>query len=120
MTTEVHFMDSGGRPYVGIEPTNAPGYLAYIDTADLERVRDQYGAKSIFLASNGAGKTYVTISDHRRTNSRVLTLARAVMQPAPTTYVVYRDGDRMNVRRSNLILKPMNVQTGRGRKDQAR
>jgi hypothetical protein len=120
MTTEHHYVDARGQTYVGVELTNAPGHLAYIDQADLDRVRTKYGAASLFLNANGKGQKYVTLADNRTRKGRTVSLARAIMQPERSTYVVYWDGNRMNLRRSNLKLKHLSVHGGHGDRDQAK
>lgn len=92
--------DVDGAPVVHVEMSNARGTFATFDAGDYEQLRARFpGAWR--LNDNGRGSVYVRAItpgyEHRNVN-----LAREVLQPGLGRVVGYRDGNRLNLRRSNL------------------
>lgn len=95
--------DVDGAAVVHVQMSNAPGTFATFDAADYDRLRKLYPGLWR-LNDNGKGAIYVRAiapgSGHRNVN-----LAREALQPGQRQVVRYRDGNRLNLRRSNLQLQ---------------
>lgn len=78
------------------------GSLALVDSRDLRDLEERGVTGAWFLADNGQGLPYVRAKG--RTN--LITVARAIAQAGPDEQVRYRNGNRLDLRRSNLLVTP--------------
>ena len=101
--TALRAFDLDGTAVVHIPMSNARGTYATFDAADYDRLRTLYpGAWR--LNDNGSGKLYVRAVTPRTLGMNV-NLAWEALQPGPGRIVRYRDGNRLNLRRSNLYVE---------------
>ena len=85
---------------VDFELSNRPGVFAIMDLKDAEAWIAAGRSTSFMALSNGQGREYVAFYDPSRAGDTAL-VAR-VLLASGTRAVRYRDGDRLNLRRSNL------------------
>lgn len=78
------------------------GRFAVVDPVGLHRLRES-GARALYLVSDGAGREYVTFV--RRPRGRVVTAARMIADAPSGHCVKYLNGDRLDLRGSNLRTK---------------
>lgn len=100
-TTALRAHDFDGAPVVHVQMSNARGTFATFDAADYDRLRKLYPGRWR-LNDNGRGAIYVR-AVRPGEPSRNVNLAREALQPEPGRIVRYRDGNRLNLRRSNLL-----------------
>lgn len=100
LTTALRAFDPSGAPVVHVQMSNARGTFATFDAEDYERLRKLYPG-SWRLNDNGRGAVYVRAVAPGTVNRNV-NLAREALEPGPGRIVRYRDGNRLNLRRSNL------------------
>ena len=102
-TTALRAHDFNGAPVVHVQMSNSRGTFATFDAGDYEQLRTRFpGAWR--LNDNGRGAVYVRAKTPGL-NYRNVNLAREVLQPGLGRVVRYRDGNRLNLRRSNLQVK---------------
>lgn len=90
--------DHLGRTFVLIEPRNLPGYYGRVDLPDFERFLAEHGPKEFYVVHTG----HLTFSDadHPGHSQR---LSRYVLGASAKDRIFYRDRDKLNCRRSNLV-----------------
>jgi hypothetical protein len=96
------FTDAGGRSCVRVQLASRAGY-AVLDAEDFDRLRASGITDNWYL--NGTGRTAskrAYVKCMTPCDSRVL--ARLIVEAPPHHQVRYRDSDRLNLRRSNLLL----------------
>jgi hypothetical protein len=106
-TTALRASDVDGAAVVRVQMSNAPGTFATFDAADYDRLRKLYPGPWR-LNDNGRGTVYVRAGTPGFPGRNV-NLARQTLDPGLRRIVRYRDGDRLNLRRSNLYLEPGKV-----------
>lgn len=109
-----HSRDDDGRAVVGVPLSNRPGLYAWLYAEDHEIIVLEYGNASMFVNDNGDGRLYVRL---RNTDShRNVMVSRLIVGDPAVSFVRYRDGDRLNLRRSNLdAVKPAQQRHARAR-----
>lgn len=90
-----------GSPVVRVEMSNAPGVFAVVDRDDYDALAAAGFPTRWFINSTGNGYWYVRFSPGRFAG-KLETVARTILGPRRGRVVKYRDGDRLNLRRSNL------------------
>lgn len=111
--------DPDGRTVVGVPITPASGEAAqyvWLDRAIYDGIVSRYGEPSWFLHGDGKGSPFVRVrlpgvSARPEMASRLVWLMATGLQAPPRRRISYNDGDRLNLRRRNLI-----VSSGRGKK----
>jgi hypothetical protein len=95
---------SAGRAAVRVELTNAPGQQAVVDADDFAALVAQGYSRSWYVNRSGTGQTYVRLSSRKWLGNNE-TVARLIVGAGKGQVVKYRDGDPLNLRRRNLVLK---------------
>ena len=98
--TLTHATDLDGREVVGVTLSNTTR-TAWLYRADYERVVAEYGTPTWRLSDVGRGHLYVRFKKPGE-NSKNLSVSRLVAGDYERTGVFYRDGDPLNLRRTNL------------------
>lgn len=93
-----------GAPVVKVELTNRPGLFATLDREDFDNLISWGFPRRWFLNPSGTGHAYVRFAPGRFKGSNE-TVARTLMQPGKGVIVTYRNGDRLDLRRANLLLR---------------
>lgn len=96
----IHTTDDHGTPIVLVPLASHP-IPAQVDAEDFDRLIAQ--GVSLFWTLNwsGTGYPYVRCSNPR-VAGHLTTVARLILNVGPGRVVKYRDGNRLNLRRSNL------------------
>lgn len=97
------FTDRSGQS-CALLPLTGTGLSATLHTADLETLEAHGVSLSWFLNDNGSGTKYVRAHDRNRRN--LVMVSRVLMGATRQQIVWHRDGDRLNLRRENLALRP--------------
>lgn len=95
----IYSHDPDGREVVGVRLSNH-SERAWLYRRDYEAIVAEYGGGRWFANSNGTGRSYVRLKDPALRNNR--TVARLVLGNPIRSAISYRDGDRLNLRSSNL------------------
>lgn len=103
---------ANGAPVVRVEMTNAPGVFATVDQADWQGLAEEGFPTRWFLNKSGSRKrdksgqpyVYVRFAPDRFAGN-LETVARTIMWPGVGRVVRYRDGNRLNLCRSNLVVE---------------
>lgn len=98
MTTERH-LGADGTPFLRLPIRNRPGRFAHIDEADFDALAEGRRSLSLFITTNDARRDYLAVGFQGRNH----TVARLLLNPGPKKTVTYRNGDRTDVRRRNLL-----------------
>lgn len=102
-TPELHTDDHGD--FFEVPVSNRRDLVALIDAADYHALRRDRRSLALFVQANQQGREYVLVARPDRGRGPVLTTAaRLIMKPGLKRTVVYLDGNRLNLRRSNLRL----------------
>jgi hypothetical protein len=115
--TVIDSVDPDGRKVVKVPLNNRarPHQYATLDQTDFERITAAFGEAAWVLNGNGKGRFYVRLSDPERRNNTMI--ARIIMEDPEGRRVRHRDGDQLNLRRSNLeVVKPARHLSGRPRR----
>lgn len=92
-----------GASLVKVEMTNQPGVFATVDEEDFRRLVAEGYPKRWFINMSSTGYWYVRFSSDRYLG-KLESVGRVIMNAPKGRVVKYRDGDRTNLRRSNLYL----------------
>ncbi len=90
-----------GRVSVGVLLSNRPR-RAWVFADDYERIIAQVGETPWFMNDNGSGLEYVRLGNPARGNLHMV--ARLVTGEKPRKVIKYWDGDRCNLRGTNLMV----------------
>jgi|GEM_PF-6871116 len=97
--------DTGDYPRVLLVPLSRGKGYAQINEEDLARLHSNGYVGKWFLNANASGNAYVRLY-YGDNNKNVATL---IMDPPPGYVVRYRNNDRKDLRRCNLILQSRNA-----------
>ena len=97
----IHTTAADGAPIVRVEMTNAPSVFATVDLEDWQSLVDAGFPNRWFLNHVGGGYRYVRFATDRYAGN-LETVARTILGPGRGRVTSYRDGDRLNLRRTNL------------------
>lgn len=86
---------------------------AIVTAADYDRLRSEGVSGAWYVNDNGTGKAYVRSASSGATGGQI-TVARAILRAGPREIIRYHNGDRTDLRRSNLY-----VATGRAKRHDA-
>ncbi|MFN3890672.1 MAG: hypothetical protein ACK4MV_09765 [Beijerinckiaceae bacterium] len=95
------FLDRTGREVVSVRLSNHPD-RATLFMDDYVALRRRFGDAPWWVRDNGSGTLYVTVKDAK--TRRAVTVARYVVGNDRRTAVQYADGDRLNLRSTNLMV----------------
>src|SRR4051812_46703835 len=99
-TNHITHTVENGREIVGGLLSNRP-LAAWLDKVEFDKIVALYGTTTWHLASNGSGSSYVRFKNPNNTDRNVY-VARLIAGDFERSGVKYRDGDRLNLRQSNL------------------
>ena len=93
--------DRHGNPYfrIPLSGRDGAGLHALVDLDGLKALQ-KAGARSLYLASDGQGRSFVTFL--RLPSRRAMTAARAILGDPRGRRIEYRSGGRLDLRTSNL------------------
>ncbi|MBB4798613.1 hypothetical protein HNP32_002357 [Brevundimonas bullata] len=95
--------DRDGCAIVRVELSNKRGLFVTLDAADYESWIVSGRSRRFILNQNGPlTGTYRVVYSDRTVAGSIAGVARQLLQPGPGRTTHYRDGDRLNLRRSNL------------------
>jgi hypothetical protein len=102
-TSIIRRIDPDGRECVGISLSNAPGRHAWLYLTDYLYLVEAHGFSAFYL--NEAKPGYAYVRAHPRFPQAPLYVAKVVAGVrAKGSILTFADGDRCNLRRSNLVL----------------
>lgn len=99
-----HSTDPDGRAVVGVRLSNR-SKVAWLYLTDYLRITAEYGTPVWNASGNGSDRLYVRFRAPKQSGIR-LNVARLVAGEWEKTGVRYRDGDRLNLRNTNLAHEP--------------
>ncbi|HEX3888499.1 MAG TPA: hypothetical protein VHW05_13460 [Phenylobacterium sp.] len=96
--------DHLGRRYfkIPLSGRDGAGLHALLDLTGLRKLREA-GARSLYLASDGQGRSYVTFL--RWPSHRAMTAARAILGDPRGARIEYVSDDRLDLRSQNLRVR---------------
>lgn len=96
--------DHAGRTYfrVPLSGRDGLGRYAVIDGIGMRRLREA-GARSLFLVTNKQGQSYASFV--RFPSRQPMTAARCIMGDPKGHRIEYVSGDRLDLRRANLVTR---------------
>lgn len=97
--------DHNGNRYfrIPLSGRDGAGLHALVDLAGLKALQ-KAGAKSLYLASDGQGRSFVTFLS--LPSRRAMTAARAILGDPRGRRVEHRSGDRLDLRAAKLWARP--------------
>lgn len=102
----IRTVDRDGRAIVRVEISNKRGIFVTMDAADYDDWIVSGRSTRFFLNRNGPlTGTYRVIYSEPSVAGKKAGVAREIMQPGRGRVVHYRDQDRLNLRRSNLLVE---------------
>jgi hypothetical protein len=82
-------------------------HQAILDKQDFERLTTAQGlCDQWYLNTNGSGLLYVRAPSRPGDSRTLVSVANEIVQPGRNEQVRFRDGNRLNLRRSNLAVGP--------------
>lgn len=103
--TPTRTTDPDGAPIVRVPLAKGRG-VAVLDAEDFDSLATLGFSTKWVLNEDGHGRGYVRCNHPaREATGGLLSVARLVMEAPPGMVARYRDGDRTNLRRSNLYLE---------------
>lgn len=108
----IHSTDIDGTPIVQVEMTNRPGWFAIVDRIDFEDLLLRGVSRRWFVNCNGRGQEYVRFG-RSDVPGKLGSIAPLIMRPGQGLIVTYRNGNRLDLRRRNLVLASGNANGAR-------
>jgi len=102
----LHGADPCGRRIARIELAKLPGVFATVDAADYDEWLSQGLSPRWYLNADGPRSNARLVFRLARVAGGVAGVARHLLNPGNGRKVLYRDDDRLNLRRSNLFSTP--------------
>lgn len=101
----VRIADPDGRPVVYVEMTNCLGVFAIVDEADYDRLLAGGVSTRWFLNKPARNRPGLVRTSLQTVNGSTTTLARLVVDAGAGELVSYRSGQKLDLRRSNLVIR---------------